>query len=110
MKRRTLTVLLFGVALFAFASTAFAQADQDCADFDTQREAQAHYDADTSDPDRLDADNDGIACESLPSGSGSGNLARTAGETNSLQILGCAILLAGMATRLIRKPAKHRLH
>lgn len=37
--------------------------DLDCADFATQREAQAEYDADPSDPNGLDADSDGIACE-----------------------------------------------
>ena len=35
----------------------------DCADFATQEEAQAALDADESDPNNLDADNDGIACE-----------------------------------------------
>lgn len=38
-------------------------ADLDCADFATQAEAQATYDADPSDPNGLDADSDGIACE-----------------------------------------------
>jgi hypothetical protein len=37
----------------------------DCADFATQDEAQAEYGQDTSDPFRLDADNDGIPCEEL---------------------------------------------
>jgi MYXO-CTERM domain-containing protein len=37
--------------------------DLDCADFDSQTEAQAVLDADASDPNRLDADNDDIACE-----------------------------------------------
>jgi hypothetical protein len=45
--------------------------DLDCKDFSTQEEAQAVLDADSSDPNRLDADNDGVACEALPSGSGS---------------------------------------
>lgn len=39
--------------------------DLDCADFGTQEEAQATFDQDTSDPHRLDADDDGIACETL---------------------------------------------
>lgn len=43
--------------------------DLDCADFATQEEAQAVYNQDPSDPNGLDADFDGIACEeSLPSG------------------------------------------
>lgn len=42
-------------------------ADRDCRDFRTQREAQAFFDqAGQGDPHRLDADGDGIACESLP--------------------------------------------
>lgn len=37
--------------------------DLDCADFATQAEAQSEFDADPSDPNSLDADSDGIACE-----------------------------------------------
>jgi hypothetical protein len=37
--------------------------DLDCRDFATQAEAQAHLDADLGDPDRLDQDADGQACE-----------------------------------------------
>ncbi len=37
--------------------------DLDCADFASQAEAQAIFDADPSDPNGLDADGDGIACE-----------------------------------------------
>jgi hypothetical protein len=45
--------------------------DLDCADFATQEEAQAVLRRDPSDPNGLDADNDGIACEYLPdAGSG----------------------------------------
>jgi hypothetical protein len=47
----------------AGASTA---KDLDCPDFRYQEDAQAHLNADRSDPDRLDADNDGVACETLP--------------------------------------------
>ncbi len=43
--------------------------DLDCADFDTQEEAQEVLDANPSDPIYLDGEGDGIACESLPSGS-----------------------------------------
>ena len=42
--------------------------EPDCADFATQREAQAELERGPSDPHGLDADNDGIACEDLPSG------------------------------------------
>ncbi|MDD7926143.1 excalibur calcium-binding domain-containing protein [Actinomycetospora chibensis] len=39
--------------------------DRDCADFDSQAEAQAVLEDHPSDPERLDADDDGIACESF---------------------------------------------
>jgi len=48
--------------------------DLDCADFATQEEAQAEFEKDTSDPNGLDADNDGKACEELPSGDGGGEV------------------------------------
>lgn len=51
---------------------AATQGDHDCPDFATQADAQAHFEAAGGSPsnnvDRLDADQDGIACESLPSG------------------------------------------
>lgn len=37
--------------------------DRDCADFATQADAQAALNSRAGDPERLDADNDGIACE-----------------------------------------------
>ncbi|MFB6626330.1 excalibur calcium-binding protein [Streptomyces sp. NPDC056374] len=43
--------------------------DLDCRDFRYQEEAQAEFDRDPSDPNRLDEDqgsDDGIACEALP--------------------------------------------
>ena len=49
-----------------------AAADLDCADFATQQEAQAELARDPSDPNNLDADNDGIACEELAGGGGGG--------------------------------------
>lgn len=38
----------------------------DCADFETQEQAQAVLDRDPSDPHYLDGESDGVACESLP--------------------------------------------
>jgi len=49
------------------AGVAVAQ-DLNCSDFSTQAQAQAVYDQDPSDPNRLDTDNDGVACEALPGG------------------------------------------
>jgi len=43
-----------------------AATDCNCADFDTQAEAQACLNTDPSDPFGLDGDGDGVACESLP--------------------------------------------
>jgi len=43
-----------------------AATDCDCADFDTQAEAQACLEVYPGDPFNLDGDNDGVACESLP--------------------------------------------
>jgi hypothetical protein len=56
------------VAALVLSPAAMAQTgDQyDCADFASQEEAQAVYDQDTSDPNGLDADSDGVACEELP--------------------------------------------
>ena len=49
--------------------TPSAASDLDCSDFATREEAQAVLGADPSDPNGLDGnDNDGKACESLPSG------------------------------------------
>jgi hypothetical protein len=42
--------------------------DLDCADFATQEEAQAEYDSDPSDPNGLDGDDDGVACEDQQDG------------------------------------------
>lgn len=52
-----------------------AQDRYDCCDFDSQQEAQAELNRDPSDPNNLDADNDGVACETYPhddDGSGGG--------------------------------------
>lgn len=48
------------------AGTAFAQNERNCSDFDYQEDAQAVFDEDPSDPNRLDDNDDGEACESLP--------------------------------------------
>jgi Excalibur calcium-binding domain len=49
-----------------------AAADLDCADFATQQEAQAELARDPSDPNNLDADGDGVACETYSYGTGGG--------------------------------------
>jgi hypothetical protein len=56
------------ICISPLAGTAQAR-DLDCRDFAFQEDAQAVFDQDPSDPDRLDEDqgpDDGIACEALP--------------------------------------------
>jgi len=65
MRKLIYLVSLSMVALVLYAPAAMAQ-DLDCANFATQEEAQAVFNADPSDPNMLDEDNDGIACETLP--------------------------------------------
>ena len=70
MRKVLLLAALAMVAALVFAPMALAQ-DLNCSDFATQEEAQAVYEQDTSDPNNLDGfsgEDDGIACESLPSG------------------------------------------
>jgi Excalibur calcium-binding domain len=57
------------LALLASGAVSRAAADANCSDFSTQAAAQAYFLAHggpAQDPDRLDADHDGVACESLP--------------------------------------------
>lgn len=66
MRRRTAAaagVLITAALSFGFSGTAQAAVDRDCPDFASQAEAQAAYDAVPGDPERLDADDDGQACE-----------------------------------------------
>jgi hypothetical protein len=69
---KLLPLLPFAVtALLALAPANAAALDYDCADFASQEEAQEYLLP--GDPYNLDGDDDGIACEDLPSGgSGSG--------------------------------------
>jgi hypothetical protein len=46
--------------------------DKDCTDFRSQAEAQAELERDPSDPNNLDADGDGVACETYPYATGGG--------------------------------------
>lgn len=71
--RRTTSMLFLLVAISAFlllAPVGASALDYDCADFGTQEEAQEYLSP--GDPHGLDGDNDGIACEDLPSGGGGG--------------------------------------
>src|SRR4051812_25146734 len=64
-----LLVLVFAIAALAGHAAARAAADANCSDFANQAAAQSYYIAHggpAQDPDRLDADHNGIACESRP--------------------------------------------
>ena len=72
VRRAVITSALVCGALFAAGPAAIAQpalqsvaVDRDCSDFTYQEDAQAVYDADPSDPNKLDGSpKNGIACES----------------------------------------------
>jgi len=66
--RKTIAVLTTVTALAVTAAPASA-GDKDCSDFPTQAAAQKFFKkhgGPSRDPHRLDADHDGIACESNP--------------------------------------------
>jgi hypothetical protein len=60
--------IMAALALATWSSPA-AASDRDCPDFSTQRAAQIYFlkhGGPRYDPDRLDADHDGVACEDNP--------------------------------------------
>jgi hypothetical protein len=69
MRRTTAAagVLVTAALGLGLSGTAHA-ADLDCKDFSSQEQAQAVLRADPSDPNGLDRDGNGWACESLPTG------------------------------------------
>jgi len=73
-------VVLGGAALTPAAGAQTAHAsDRDCSDFSNQRQAQNYFvskGGPGSDPDRLDGDGDGRACDTLPCPCGAGGGAR----------------------------------
>jgi hypothetical protein len=70
--RSTTGMLVVLLALVLLALPALAQDELNCTDFAFQEDAQAEYNSDPSDPNGLDGDDDGLACEDLPSRGGSG--------------------------------------
>jgi hypothetical protein len=68
MRIRATLAVLSAVVAFSFSAAPASAADKDCSDFSSWREAQKFYKrhgGPSRDPHRLDADHDGIACESL---------------------------------------------
>lgn len=66
MRKLSLLALLAMIGVLV-SSPAYAQNTLNCSDFDSREEAQQAYDEDPSDPNMLDEDGDGEACESLTS-------------------------------------------
>jgi hypothetical protein len=68
MKIRASFAALAAVVVLAFAAAPALAGDKDCSDFSTWKQAQHYFKKHGGpryDPDRLDADHDGIACEDL---------------------------------------------
>jgi hypothetical protein len=66
MMKMIATVMMAGAATLAPVAAFGQSGDRDCSDFSSWAEAQRFYESQgPGDPHRLDADNDGIACESL---------------------------------------------
>jgi hypothetical protein len=66
------------------ATPAFAQTDQyDCQSFGSQESAQAELERDLSDPNNLDPDADGVACEGYDYGGGGGSSSPSATASQS---------------------------
>ncbi|HTR74956.1 MAG TPA: excalibur calcium-binding domain-containing protein [Solirubrobacterales bacterium] len=66
---RQAAVLSAVIGALALPSVASGRGDKDCSDFPSQRAAQIFFlkhGGPRYDPDRLDADHDGIACEDNP--------------------------------------------
>ena len=99
MARRIIPVvlLIFG-ALVVAAPAALAQADdQNCTDFASQAEAQAHLRADPSDPDGLDApfDRTPVVAASAAGPAGVDTLAQTGPRSTPTLGISGALLVAG---------------
>ncbi len=104
LSARSALILLFAlVGLLLVPATAFAQSgDRDCGDFDSQEAAQAAYDADPSDPNDLDGDDDGQACENFDySGAGAAETGTSRVPTPSRVETGAGGTAAGSGTSAV---------
>ncbi len=72
LMKRALSVPAIAFLMLLFLQPYAMAQDVSCEDFSTQGQAQVILDQDPSDPNGLDEDGDGIACEDLPS-DGAGN-------------------------------------
>lgn len=84
-RRSGLSVAVMAAGSIAlFASPAHAGHGVNCSDFETQAEAQDYFDENgPGDPEGLDEDDDGEACETLPRGSGGGGGGGGADDSDS---------------------------
>ena len=120
MRRMTFLLIAGLVLALSAAPAALAQdADKDCADFGSQAEAQAYFEANGGSPtnniDNLDADHDGQACEAFDyggddggtGGGGNGDLPFT-GPNDTMLPAGTALLIAGgLLVAMTRYRARH---
>jgi hypothetical protein len=124
MRRMAFLLITALVLALSAAPAALAQADKDCADFSSQAEAQAYFEANGGSPtnnvDNLDADHDGQACEAFDyggdggggtggggTGGDDGNLPFT-GPNDTMLPAGTALVVAGLAlVGLTRYRARH---
>lgn len=87
MTRSFRAVLCAVVLAMAFSIGAFgsagAQGDLDCGDFGSQAEAQANLQANPNDPNQLDGNDDGVACERFDYSGGSNGGTDTGGDVPS---------------------------
>jgi hypothetical protein len=123
MRRIAFLLITALVLALSAAPAALAQADKDCADFSSQAEAQAYFEANGGSPtnnvDNLDADHDGQACEAFDYGGGGGGTGGggTGGDDGDLPFTGpndtmlpagTALVLAGLAlVGVTRYRARH---
>ena len=63
MRRRPYLLLALAVAGCGGSATTAARGDRDCTDFADQAASQAWLDNHPGDPDALDGDGNGVACE-----------------------------------------------
>ena len=97
MKRFMLMAVLMALAMLVFAPAAFGQQDVDCADV-TFAQAQVILAQDASDPNRLDADGDRVACETSGGGAEDGTVM---GGQNLVQSGGTPLPVTGGPALLI---------
>jgi hypothetical protein len=117
-----LGVLIAGFLLLGASRSAApaSAADKNCSDFSNQAQAQAFFisaGGPSSDPNGLDADHDGVACESLPcpcsSGSGGGGSGGGGGEggaTCGVERWPVKTLSDGRADQVRFKPKKSSIN